>query len=809
MAFSISPTNSSLSKQVSINPQAILVVEGLDIIFSARPILEFSRFDSNISWDGTDAWDGKTRKENSRDLISLESGTTNSITQQIFPDKESSSSISTVNISLVDKDNEVSQLFSFDNMTEILGKKADFFIGFAQGVYPEDSIPVFRGIIVDYYTENGSVVVSVSHPDKLKDQSIFEQHVTKLSVAINNIETVLTVPKTEGLFISQDTITSYIQVESELMELVSIDSDTSLTVARGGIASIAASHDIDSEATSFYVFEDKPIPASLKIMLSNDGNTYFLSDDKPKAINVETVINTIPNTLIFEHHNIKDATGLVIGDFIELTGVNAGFYTIKEFGILENGSYITVNETLTDEPDFTDTFLYKSQYNLLADGLGMLSSQVDVQGHLDILNSFPSNFVEYKFYLRDTIEDAKKFLAKEIYYPQGLYQIPRRARSSVKLITPPFSSEILPTIDVRNITNMGKLKQRRSLHKFLYNIYRYDFEDALLEDRFTVKEVLINTTSLDRIKAGKKVLKIESKGMRDNALTRTALDQILQRMKDRYSFAPTYINGIKIKYGSGFNIEVGDILPFGGEESKTVDFKTGKRNQKTKLYEVINKKLNIKTGEINIDILETSFDLSVRNAVVGLGSKVGVNSTTLVIDIVKTNDTGEYNIESDKWVDFIGEEIRVRSDDYTFDETVTLKGIDAGNKNLLLLESTTPLSLAPIAGYSVGLPIYSNDANKGEDYKLRFGHLSLQANILSGSGVTIVYDNADNEVAVGSVINIHSDDYTRDSFGEELTVTDSTAGTLTLDIAPSFAVQLNDKIEFSKFPDGGLPYGII
>lgn len=809
MAFSISAKNKSLAKQVSINPQAILVIEGLDVVFGSQPVLELLRWDSSgATFDSGLFWDSSVERPASRSLIDLSGGTTNTITQQIFPDKDSSGSISTVNISLTDKNNEVARLLSFDNITEILGKRADFYIGFKQGNFPEDSIPVFRGVIVDFYTQNGSVMVSVAHPEKLKEQLLFQKYIAQTSTAVTDVQTTITVNKTEGLYLSQDTLTSYVRVEDELMRLVSIDSDTQITVTRGDLTTFAVEHD-DVDVESYYSIEGAPIPLALKLMLSSEGNEFFSSDDKPVSIVGATGGTETENSIAFENFNIEETTGLVIGDLVTLNSVeNTGTYTIRTFGLLDSGSFIVVEESLENEAEYVNDFTYKSQYNVFPDGLGMLPAQVDVQGHRDIVSFFPSNFTDYKFYIKDTIDDPRAFISSEVYFPQGLYQIPRKARSSCKIITPPFSSQILPTLNTKNITNLGKLQQRRSLHKYLYNIYRYDFQEDELEDKFKRKEVLINNDSLTRIKGGKKELKIQAKGLRDNPSTILALEQILQRMKDRYSFAPTYINGIKIKYSDGFNIEVGDVIPFGGLDTKLVDLQTGKRNALEKLYEVINKSLNIKTGEIVVDLLETSFSIDGRNAVVSLSSGVGSSSTASLIELVNILDTGEFAKESDKWRDFEGERVRVYKDDYTIDETTTLLRVDPSNDNLLVLNP--PLSFTPDDTFLISIPDYANaSADVDSKYKITFAFAVAQSVVtISNTALSFDVDDA-SKLLVGSEIKVHSEDYSDDSFSETTKIQSIIGNTITLDVALSFIPQLGSKIERSNFLDNGNFYSII
>ena len=811
MAINLTKRNTSLSKQISINPQAILKIEGLDTVFGAQPVLEFIKWDAeNVTWDVAGAnWDGLFERNDSLAVISLGSGTTNSITNQILPDKGGTTNLSTVNISMVDVGNKVAKLLSFDNITEILGKKADFYIGFKQGSFPEDALPIFRGIITDFYTQDGLVMVTVAHPETLKVQEIYDQYLSPLTANISAVDTVIPVAQTEDYFESIDALTSYIKIGDEIM-LVGSKSSTTFTVTRAQFGTIAVTHDDEDDVTSVYELEGKPIPLALKLMLSGEGNEFFLSDDIPKSINYITNTESLANSLIFEYFDIQDLTGLVVGDSIRLTGPNAGIFTIKAFGTLDNGSFITVNESLIEEVEFLTTFEYRSQFNVLPDGLGMQPFQVDIAGHLEIQTIFPSNFTDYRFVLNDTLSDPKEFIDKELYFPQALIAIPRKARSSVKMITPPFTSEILPTLNVSNITNLGKIKQRRSTFKYLYNIYRYNYEKDEVEDKFKAKTILINNKSRDRIKIGKKQLKINSLGLRNNPPTTIALSQIIQRMKDRYSFAPTYLQGIQIKYSDSFNLEVGDVIPFGGLDSQVVNLQTGKRGLEEKLYEIINKSLNIKTGEIKVDLLETSFNLNTRNAVFSLASFIGSNSTTTSVNIFKAPqiDTGEFLNESDKWVQFVGQEVRVRNDDYTNDEVVTFVNIDPANNNNLIV--TPALTFTPSLNDIIEIPEYDDTSSSASSiYKLQFSHMTSLQGITSVASDKI-FDVADgSEVREGSFIYVHSDDFTRDSFEEEIEVASVVGNTVTLDVDLPFTPLVGDKLQLSNFKDDGFPYSLI
>jgi hypothetical protein len=790
LAFSITKRNSSLVKQIGLNPQAIVNIEGIETIFGVQPILDFTRWDSNIFFDDPNVrWDGLSRVENSLDVISLDGGTTTNITQQIYPDKSSAGSISSVNLQMVDLNNQVARIFALDVIGEILGRKADFSIGFKQGSI-EDQIPVFRGVITDFYTQNGFVNLTISHPDSLKRQEIYEQYLSEITDVVDEAQTVIPVISTEGLFTDQDALTSYVKIEDEIMKVIS-KTDTTITVNRSEFGTIAVEHE-DTEISSFYRLTGNPIDLALKLMLSDENNEFFESLDIPRSIT--------NNVLLFEYFNIQQLTGLVVGDFVRIDG---NIYTIRSFSVLNDGSTIELNENIADINDFEGTFAYKSQYNVLPDGLGMLPFQVDVQGHIDILRFNPSVFVDYEIDLKESLDEAKKFLEEQIYFPQGLYAIPRAARSSVKLINPPLSNDVLPTLNTSNIINLGTIKQRRSIHKYLYNIYRFNYELDELDDNFKSKYILVNNNSLNRIKGVKKILKIESQGLRNNPPTEIAIFNIAQRYKDRFSFSPTYFEGIQIKYAESFNLEVGDIIPFGGIDTKVVNLNTGKREQEEKLFEVINKSLNIKTGKIEIDLLETAFNINARYAVVSLSSKTGSSSTTTRINIKKSFDTGEFLNESEKWQEFINSKIRIRSEDYTYDVLTTLRGIDPQDLNFLLVDE---ISTAPLGDYIVEIPEY-DDSN--DNYKIRFAYFTYVATISSvASNIEFDVDDATNLV-VGSFIYVSSPDFVDDSFGQEVEIIDITGNTITLDTPLSFTPQSDYLINNSNFTDGEFPFNII
>jgi hypothetical protein len=735
--------------------------------------------------------------------------TTTSISQQIRPDKGSTSSISTVNIAIVDVDGKVSKALSFDAIEEILGKKATFSIGFfnESAVYPEDYQAIFRGVVVDFYTESGVVMVSLASSESLKRQVLLEKFQGELSANIDNAVTTIPVLDTIGIYESADALTTYIRVEDELMQVLSF-TDTSIEVIRAQLNTVAVAHDI-TEFETFYRLQGKPLDLALKIMLSEEGNEFFISDDVPKSVNFVSITESVNNAIIFDYYDIKDKTGLVVGDSFKLDSAsNTGTYTIKSFGQLETGgSYIVANETLVTENEYLGTLEYISQWNVLSTGLGMISNEVDIEEYNNIAAAFSSNFIEYDLYIKDSIDDVKEWLDKDVFFPQGLFSIPRKARSSVKFIVPPFSSEIVPTLNTEAITNITKIKQRRSVNKYLYNTYVWKFNQDSIDDKFLSGKIIANNGSIQRIRAGKKQMKVEAGGMRNNAATLGVIDNITQRLVDRYSLAPTFLDGIEVNFKTGYALEVGDIIPAMGADTKMTNLQTGGESTE-QLYEIVNKSLNIKTGKVKLSLLSSAFEIQARYAVVGLASYTSIGSTDSKLIIKKVNDTTGLDFSSDQWRDFVGNRIRVRNDDYTLDETVIFKGVDPTNKNALLLES--PLSFTPTENMVVEFPEYDDtDSSIDSDYKLQFGFLTAQADITNVISDSVVEVSDGSKLVIGSDIYVHSVDYVRSSFRDNRKIIDIVGNTITFESDLPFTPLVGDLIDGSNFHDGGFVYLLI
>ena len=812
MALQLSVTAQALLNEISVKPNIILDIEGVDLIFGAMPILEVLNWDNesdNAYWDNPSlTWDGKIKNPSSRDYISFD-GTTTTITQQIAPDKGNTSSITTVNIALIDKNGEISKAISFNSITEILGRKAVFSLGFQDGAYPEDASPIFRGVIVDFYVETGKVMLSLASSETLKRQSYLPQYQTTLTSQIEAADPVFDVVDASGFIPSQDSLSLYLIIDDEIIRVIQINGNT-IGCIRGEFGTIPAIHEAGADVNSAYRIQGNPIEVALKIMLSGNNNEYFNSLDIPRSINYLTDEITIPNALIFDYYDIENKTGLTIGDFIKLDStVNAGVFEIKEFLKFDTGfSAIVLDANLTLEGEYQGTMQYLSKWARLGSGLGMLTNEVNTKELEQLKDTYGANLVDVDFFIKDEIENCKDFIDKQIFFPQGVYSIVRNAATSAKFIAPPLTTEVIPTLNSDRITNLNKIKQRRSVHKYFYNSYIYKYEKDQVEDKYIKNKVIISANSIKRINVGRKVLKIEADGLRDTPETENMIANISQRYIDRYEFAPTYYSDITLKYKDGYKIEIGDVVPFGGKDTKQIDLTTGEIASQPKLYEVINKSINIKNGIIKLSLLETSFEAQARYVTISPSSLVNTGSTREKLVLKEINSLGEFERETDKWKDFAGNKITIRTKDYAFEEEVTLVGIN--NFDINAIDISPALSIDPTSEMIVEVALYNDESQDFEsDFKIRFGYNVAQVKITSViDNKNIVVDNG-SKLQIGSKIYVHSVDYLRDSFNQSITIANIEDNNVELSQDLDFTPQVGDLVDGSNFKDGGYKYTII
>ena len=786
MAFELSVRAQLLLKENNIQSQIIVEIDGIDLIFGAEPIFKLLRYGQDNVKYGDDGivYGGGVLDPKSRDFISLD-GTTRAISQQLRQDKGGVGSIQNFNLRLLDKDGEVSSVLGVLTGQNILSREANIYIGFQGGYHPDDSVRIFNGIVSSINQPKGYFDISIAHPERLKKRKLLPKIDSELFSAINNSQTTITLKDTSGMLLPQDILTTYVLIDDEIIQYTGISGDQLTGCTRGQLNTAANSHSIDAETSSFYRLIDDPIDLALKIMLSSK-DTYF-----KEGIDV---LRFDGSRVYFATFNIGDQLGLTTGDQIETfssaVGGNNKLVNITGTGVVGENSYIETDSSYTYEDPSPATASFISQWNTLNFGCEMKPSQVDVEQHLRIKRLFGAQFPIIDYYAKEDI-NAKDFIEQELYYPVAAYQIPRKGRVSAGYTSPPIAERETKTFNEDNIVNPTRISVKRSINEKFYNSTIYRFNEDSIEDEFKTSVVTTDEDSLVEIPVGLETLEVNSKGLRGDQSVINFVSNISKRILDRYRLAAE-VYTIEVNYGTGFSVEVGDTALYRGPESNGLEA----------IVEITNKSIDYTTGSVKLELTDTAFGSNARYGTFSPSSKIGNGSTTTSISLVKSQSTGALEAETEKWQDYVGEKVLIRSSDFTYQEETVITGVDPINATKINVEA---LSVAPSAGYFIECPAYDGD---NKEFWKTLHCFSCPRVALTGGISQFQFTVSGSDVGkffVGGVVSIHTASFNVSSAGIE--IIDITGTTITLKEALGFtptSAYFADLIGFSS--DNGKPY---
>ena len=426
-----------------------------------------------------------------------------------------------------------------------------------------------------------------------------------------------------------------------------------------------------------------------------------------------------------------------VGDYVSTTGsANPGSndITLQQItGIAETElgyTYILVDGvTFVEENDTAATVSFRSQYDTLGEGLGMVPDEVDIDQHQDLKAFFLQN-QDYEFYLRDTI-NGRDFINTQIYRPAAAFAIPRKARASVGIHQGPLPSVQIKTLDISNVLNPSQLKVARTTNRNFYNVFVHKWEELPLEEKTIRRRIAISTESQDRIDAGQKVYTVEALGMRESlsALSLATLAQ--DRLLRKYKFAAEAIKGVKLPMRTGFDLEIGDtvLLDLGSIQATDINNEGSRQGTgNVRLFEVENKSYNLRTGGVTVDLLDSNFSADSRFGLYSPASFIKSASSQSKFVIEPSFLTTRFGVnEWQKWVSLIGASIKVRNSDYSVEGTALLSSL-TGNE--ITLDSD--LGFVPAAGYIMELDVYDNQP---DSIKLVFAFWSDGSNNFADGGI--------------------------------------------------------------------------
>ena len=664
--------------EIGIEPQFLLKIDGIDTCFGSTQIYEKLRIGDPRFFIGNDfTIGGLIAIDDQSEAISNES-TSTKIKQQLEPEKGAVSSVSTLKVRLVDFSNSITKIISPGvTLDDILYVRATLYVGFSGTSFPDDFTQIHAGVIDSVDSGAGFIDLNIAHPDQKKRQEIYPLFTTAITNAIGSSDTSILLDDISTFLFpkTSDTITKfYIRIEDELIEYSTFSGSTLTSVTRGALGTTAVAHDAGEEANTFYSLEGNTIELALQVMMSSD--TEFYKED----VSIENIVDltaslNLNNAIFFQDIDVEKEYGLTLGDYVRIQGATNGANNIDKTPIidivqLDSGSYIQLDNfdinavavSLVSETMTTGSADFSSQYNVLTDGLGMTPQEVDVDRH-DFLRRTFLGSAPTLIYLKDTT-NGKELIEKELYLPFAMYAVPRGGKSSVSLHIPPIPTDQIEILDSNKIKDPSKIVLKRSTTKNFYNTIIHKYDEDVLEEDFRAGSVVINSTSLARIKSGRKSLTIEAKALR-SSLQATSLTIIsANRMLQRYKFAAEYFDGINVLFKSGFTIDVADIVSIDFTDLKVSNTTDGNRDKKTKLFEVVNKTVDLKKGAITLSLVDTNFSDETRYCLISPASliKSGSSTTSFVIKDSFSSKFGPNEFK--KWEDFIGVAVKVRSADF-------------------------------------------------------------------------------------------------------------------------------------------------
>ncbi len=790
------------------SPQLIVEIDGLPP-FSSIPAQKYAVYGDPIVFGQPGlVYGGLVNDSKVLPYIDI-SKSTNQISQQLLTDKGGFSSTTNFEIALVDKDEAISEMISpMFVIDDILARKANVFLALEGAGHPQDSVLFFTGIVTDVSANAGLIKINISSPEKLKNQELFPKVSTELTAPISSADTTIPVIDTAQYILPADsgTLRSYVRIDDEIIEYTGKTGSSLTGCVRGQLDTIAIDHDIEATATTFYRLTGNLKDLALKLMLSGKQGPYV--DSLPIVAFNSYGVTTAANAVFISNFNIDQTLGLVVGDTCTLSGTlsNDGSYLVKQIVNFDLGSYVVLNGVINSEIA-AGALSLSSKYNVLPSlaGLEMTPDQVDVAQFEKVYAQFSTSFFKYDFYIKDAVVGAD-FINSEILYPSGAYAIPRKAKTSIGLTIPPLAQSGTKKLNEEYVTSPSKIAIKRSINKNFYNAVVYKYDPDSIEEKFTRGKIRQSADSTNRIKLANKPLTIEASGVRGSGNFDFIFNTQARRFLDRYQYAAEGFD-VDVLFGLGFSIEIGDTVIFDGRNLQVTDSRSGQRQFQPRLFEVQNKSFSLTGKSVKLSLVDTVYSLNGRYGVISPSSVIANGSTTSILKLKPSyGDLVTENVPTNKWLNYIGEQILIRSKDWSYQELVTIAGVDPANSNNLLL--SPPLSIAPTENMIADTPRYPLNTDQEENALYKAAHVSWNKQLSVASGISdtqFTVAPLDVEfVKPGYSIFIHNKDY---SVTSEYVLVESVVGqTVTVKSVLGIVPASGQKIELLGFPDGGKPY---
>lgn len=811
MAFEISAAAEAKRNRTIVEPNLVLEIDGVAPLFAVGTLEKYIRIGDDGLLIGDD-WviGGKYPVPGAINAVTFD-GTSSTISQQLLQDRGAATSISAIQIGLIDKLEEITQIISPGFVVDdIMGRRARVYLGFRDTSFPEDYQQIFNGII-DEVTGASTIILNIAHPETKKRAECFISVKGETAEPLDNSETSITLDSVADLLEPADggNFLTYVRIDDEIIQYGGIDAGTNTLTGctRGALGTTADTHDDGASFESFYRLKGTAFDLARKLLLSG-GDVYFVTDLPVTSFAFSSPTDPLANAIFFQGVDLATKYGVTQGDFVTTDGATDGdnnvtLREILDLQLTEFGTYIVVDGAALDSEATTGaTASFNSQWNVLPDGAGLGGDEVDLAEFERIETLVNSNSFDYDFYLKDTIT-LREFVDSKVLMPSGLFSLPRKGRVSLGLNYPPLAVANLPKLDETNVVDPDKSRIKRSINKYFYNSVVYRYSERALDEKFERGYITVNEDSKSQIRVGNKPLKIDAPGVRPGGTTDQLLRTNSVRFLDRYSYAAEEVQ-CKVHYGVGYNIEVGDIVLYGSPALQVPDTKAGSRDFAPRLFEVVNKSMDIKTGDVRLTLVDTNYLTTGRYGIFAPASKVDAGSTTTALNLKRSFGTEISDQEFEKWVDYVGVRILIHDIDWTTTYETTFLGFAPGNPNQMLIEA---IGGAPPEDFIVDIVPYP-DGDLDDQALCKNLHVYFDPSLIVFSGASntefeigaLVAD----QIFVGATVLVRKPDWSIVS--PEATVIDVSGTTVTVDTDLGFTPAALDAVELIGFKDLGQPY---
>lgn len=178
-------TTAAAIKAASQNqiPQLVLKIQGYSTLIGLGPISEYLEVGTAGLLIGDD-WvlGGLVKRTDALDIIDIK-GSSRTLTSQINPDRPTPMSVPNFGLSLIDINQAITRLITPSAiLPDILGNRADLYLGYVDTAFPQDFVRLISGII-DRVEASATITLNVAHPEQKKRTELFTKATTKLTQA--------------------------------------------------------------------------------------------------------------------------------------------------------------------------------------------------------------------------------------------------------------------------------------------------------------------------------------------------------------------------------------------------------------------------------------------------------------------------------------------------------------------------------------------------------------------------------------------------------------------------------------------------